>query len=71
MKKVIFISILVVSLLSARQVFVETDDALSAKASGYNVLNVNDDINKNSIRSSREEITLIEWDFESDDNKKL
>ena len=67
MKKVIFISILVVSLLSARQIFVETNDALSVKASRYNVLNVNDDINENSIRNSREEITLVEWDFESDD----
>ena len=67
MKKVIFISIFVVSLLSARQIFVETNDALSVKASGYNILNVNDDINENSIRNSREEITLIEWDFESDD----
>ena len=67
MKKVIFISILVVSLLSARQIFVETNDALSVKASGYNVLNVNDDINENSVRNSREEITLVEWDFESDD----
>ena len=67
MKKVILISMLVVSLLSARQIFVETNDALSVKASGYNILNVNDDINENSIRNSREEITLIEWDFESDD----
>ena len=67
MKKVIFISILVMSLLSARQIFVETDDALSVKASRYNVLNVNDNENENTIRNSREEITLFEWDFESDD----
>ena len=40
MKKMIFISMLVVSLLSARQVFPETSDALSVKAKGYNVLNI-------------------------------
>ena len=32
MKKIIFISMLVVSLLSARQVFPETDKAMSVKA---------------------------------------
>ena len=49
MKKMIFISMLVVSLLSARQVFPETSDALSVKAKGYNVLNISDrDIISNS-----------------------
>ena len=67
MKKVILISLLVVSLLSARQVFVDTNDALSVKVSS-NIANIdNENINENSIRSSREEITLFEWDFETDD----
>ena len=67
MKKMIFISILVVSLLSARQVFPETSDALSVKAKGYNVLNIDNNTNENTTRNSREQITLFEWDFESDD----
>ena len=67
MKKVILISLLVVSLLSARQVFVDTNDALSVKVSS-NITNIdNENINENSVRSSREEITLFEWDFETDD----
>ena len=66
MKKMIFISILVVSLLSARQIFPETADALSIKAKGSNILNIDNNTNENTVRNSREEITLIEWDFESE-----
>jgi len=66
MKKMIFISMLVVSLLSARQVFPETSNALSVKAKGYNVLNIDNDTNENTLRNSREEITLFEWDFEGE-----
>ena len=66
MKKIIFISMLVVSLLSARQVFPETDKAMSVKANSYNILNVDNNTNENTLRNSREEITLFEWDFEGD-----
>ena len=66
MKKTIFISMLVVSLLSARQVFPETDKSISVKASSYNVLNIENNANENILRNSREEITLFEWDFESE-----
>ena len=66
MKKMIFISILVVSLLSARQIFPETTDALSVKAKGSNILSIDNNANENTVRNSREEITLFEWDFESD-----
>ena len=66
MKKMIFISILVVSLLSARQIFPETTDALSVKAKGSNILSIDNNTNENTVRNSREEITLFEWDFESD-----
>ena len=63
MKKVLLISLLVVSLLSARQVFVDTNDALSVKVSN-NITNIdNENINENSVRSSREEIVLFEWDW--------
>ena len=65
MKKMIFISILVMSLLSARQVFPKTNDALSVKVKGSNVLNIDNNINENTLRNSREQITLFEWDFES------
>ena len=67
MKKILIISMLVVSLLSARQIFVETNDALSVKVSN-NITNIEDNnIDQNSVRNSREEITLFEWDFEADD----
>ena len=49
MKKVLIISILVVSLLSAKQVLVDTNDALSVKVSS-NVANIDDNnTNYNSI----------------------
>ncbi len=66
MKKIIFISMLVVSLLSARQVFPETDKVISVKANSYNILNIDNNTNENTLRNSREEITLFEWDFEGD-----
>ena len=47
MKKVLIISILVVSLLSAKQVLVDTNDALSVKVSS-NVANI-DDNNTNKL----------------------
>ena len=63
MKKVLIISILVVSLLSAKQVLVDTNDALSVKVSS-NVANIDDNnTNYNSIRNSREEIVIFEWDL--------
>ena len=49
MKKIIFISMLVVSLLSARQVFPETDKAMSVKANSYNILNVDNNTNENTL----------------------
>ena len=59
MKKIIFISMLVVSLLSARQVFPETDKAMSVKANSYNILNVDNNTNENTLRNSREEILFL------------
>ena len=50
MKKIIFISMLVVSLLSARQVFPETDKAMSVKANSYNILNVDNNTNENTFK---------------------
>ena len=47
MKKIIFISMLVVSLLSARQVFPETDKVISVKANSYNILNIDNNTNEN------------------------
>ena len=56
----------VVSLLCARQVFPEIDNAISVKASNYNILNVENNTNENTLRNSREQITLFEWNFESE-----
>ena len=53
MKKIIFISMLVVSLLSARQVFPETDKAMSVKANSYNILNVDNNTNEKTVQTFR------------------
>ena len=66
MKKVILISVLVMSFLFSRQVLIDTNDALSIKVSN-NITNIdNQNIDQNSVRSSREEIVIFEWDFETD-----
>tara|TARA_B100000609_G_scaffold65995_1_gene52048 strand:- start:659 stop:4048 length:3390 start_codon:yes stop_codon:yes gene_type:complete len=64
MKKMIIISFLTLSMLSANQLHLKTNDVLSTKAA--HTLNENrNNVNYNNF-NSREEITLFEWDFESE-----
>ena len=66
MKKMIFISFFVFSMLFSRELMVNTHEALSTKSFHSLNKNVNINIIDNNNSSSREEITLFEWDFEGD-----
>ena len=68
MKKMIIISFIIFSMISARQLMVNTNDVLSTKAAHSLNKNVKTQINmeNNFGSSTRTEITLFEWDFEGD-----
>ncbi|MDC0145353.1 T9SS type A sorting domain-containing protein [bacterium] len=68
MKKMIIISFIVFSVISARQLMVNTHEVLSTKAAHSLNKNVKTQINmeNNFGSSTRTEITLFEWDFEGD-----
>ena len=68
MKKMIIISFFIFSMLSARQLMVNTHEALSTKAAHSLNKNITTQINNedNTRSSSRTEIILFEWDFEDD-----
>ena len=68
MKKMIIISFIIFSVISARQLMVNTHEVLSTKAAHSLNKNVKTQINmENNLGSStRTEITLFEWDFEGD-----
>lgn len=65
MKKMIIVSFLILSMLSAKQLLVNTNEALSVKA--MHTLNENRNTINFNNNNSREEITLFEWDFESEE----
>ena len=68
MKKMIIISFFIFSMLSARQLMMNTHEALSTKAAHSLNKNITTQINNedNNRSSSRTEIILFEWDFEDD-----
>jgi len=63
MKKIIIFIGLIMSLMFGRQIYFETNDAISVKAAHSNVKN--NDLNQNSS-TSREEIIIQEWNFEDE-----
>ena len=68
MKKMIIISFLIFSMLSARQLMVNTHEVISTKAAHSLNKNARTQVSNehNFGSSTRTEITLFEWDFEGD-----